>query len=483
MKNFNTIILFLVLGFANLSAQWLSDVRVTNDSAHSFTCFNGSRGVTATGNYVHIVWFDDRNGGANREIYYKRSTNGGASFEPDVRITNSPAHSLHAVVAAYNNTVHLIWQDVRDGNDEIYYKRSSDNGATWGTDTRLTSAANWSQYPSLSVSGSTVHIVWDDYRNGNDEIYHKRSTDDGLTWEGDVRLTNNSFNSWFPSVSSSGTVVNCVWQDSRDGNWEIYFKTSTDGGANWGADTRVTNNSFAQVEPCISVSGSNVHVTWKDSRDSGNFEVYYKRSTDGGAAWSSDTRMTATTGQTWYPSIDASGQNVHIVWNDYTGTPDIYYNYSTDGGATWGTTQRLTTHTLGGGFRPTIFLDQPAIHIVWVDTRDLVNEEIYYKRNPTGIQAINQIGSEMPDKFNLKQNYPNPFNPVTNIEFSVPKSGLVRLSIFEMLGKEVITLVNEQLSIGSYKADWNASAYPSGVYFYKLETEAFTETKKMVLIK
>ena len=99
---------------------------------------------------------------------------------------------------------------------------------------------------------------------------------------------------------------------------------------------------------------------------------------------------------------------------------------------------------------------------------------------PIGIQNIN---SEIPGKFSLSQNFPNPFNPVTNIEFSVPKRGLVKLVVFDMLGREVETLLNKLTEAGTYRADWNASEYPSGVYFYKLQTEGFSETKRMVLIK
>ena len=83
----------------------------------------------------------------------------------------------------------------------------------------------------------------------------------------------------------------------------------------------------------------------------------------------------------------------------------------------------------------------------------------------------------------LSQNYPNPFNPITNIRFDIPKSNHIKIIIYNALGKEVTTLVHEKLSAGSYIVDWDASDYPSGVYFYKLETEEFTNTKKMVLIK
>ena len=102
--------------------------------------------------------------------------------------------------------------------------------------------------------------------------------------------------------------------------------------------------------------------------------------------------------------------------------------------------------------------------------------------------GIYQISSEIPEKFSLLQNYPNPFNPVTTIRFDVPAVGSqyiepARLIVYDILGREVTTLVNEQLKPGTYEVEWDASNYPSGVYFYKLISYNFSESKKMVLIK
>jgi len=97
--------------------------------------------------------------------------------------------------------------------------------------------------------------------------------------------------------------------------------------------------------------------------------------------------------------------------------------------------------------------------------------------------GIEQVSSQMPSAFKLSQNYPNPFNPVTNINFDLPKESSVKLTVYDALGKEVTVLVNQHLGAGSYNADWNASDYPSGIYFYKLEAGSFVETKKMILIK
>jgi len=106
--------------------------------------------------------------------------------------------------------------------------------------------------------------------------------------------------------------------------------------------------------------------------------------------------------------------------------------------------------------------------------------------------GITPISSEIPEKFALLPNYPNPFNPVTKIKFDIPLSHLplqggdkegVKLIIYDLLGREVVTLVNEQLQPGSYSVDWDATGYASGLYFYSLVTDEFTDTKRMVLIK
>ncbi len=135
-----------------------------------------------------------------------------------------------------------------------------------------------------------------------------------------------------------------------------------------------------------------------------------------------------------------------------------------------------------------------ALHSVWfVDTAAGYvcgdNGIILKTTNGGGIVGINLTGTEIPNSFSLLQNYPNPFNPTTNIKFQIPKSGFVKLIIFDVLGKEVQTLVNKQLSPGTYSADFDGTSLPSGIYYYRLEVGdpstplRVTETKKMVLIK
>ena len=176
MKN-SLLLSGLFLGVLFLSptesqAQWQPDVRLTIDPYNSYTTVNNAWCVAASGNDVHVVCYDDRD--TNNEIYYKRSTDGGISWGPDTQLTINSAISELPSVSVSGSVVHVVWRDDRDGNQEIYYKRSTDGGISWGIDTRLTSNSSVKLYSSVSVSDSGVHVVWTDTRDGNYEIYYKR---------------------------------------------------------------------------------------------------------------------------------------------------------------------------------------------------------------------------------------------------------------------------------------------------------------------
>jgi len=90
---------------------------------------------------------------------------------------------------------------------------------------------------------------------------------------------------------------------------------------------------------------------------------------------------------------------------------------------------------------------------------------------------------ELPDMYTLKQNYPNPFNPSTTITFSIGTYSYISLRVYDVLGREVATIVSEKLPAGNYSRQWNAAKMPSGIYFYRLQAGSFTETKKLVLLR
>ena len=99
---------------------------------------------------------------------------------------------------------------------------------------------------------------------------------------------------------------------------------------------------------------------------------------------------------------------------------------------------------------------------------------------PLGTKNTN---TQVPNDYSLSQNYPNPFNPVTNISYSIPKTGNVKLVVFDVLGREVATLVNEVKTPGSYSVYFDATNLASGVYMYRIESGDYAATKKMMLVK
>jgi plastocyanin len=99
----------------------------------------------------------------------------------------------------------------------------------------------------------------------------------------------------------------------------------------------------------------------------------------------------------------------------------------------------------------------------------------------TGVQNIQT--ALQPNEFRLEQNFPNPFNPSTLISFDLPIQTFVSLKVYNLIGQEVATLVNEQMAAGKYSKTWNAASIPSGVYLYRLQTVSFSETKKLIVTK
>lgn len=112
-----------------------------------------------------------------------------------------------------------------------------------------------------------------------------------------------------------------------------------------------------------------------------------------------------------------------------------------------------------------------------------VSSSIFFNIENSSVSSYTQTSVEVPKGYYMGQNYPNPFNPVTNIYFSIPKNQNVRLTITDVLGKEVVKIIDGNINAGTYRADFNGTGLASGVYLYKLETADYSSVKKMTLVK
>jgi hypothetical protein len=187
--------------------------------------------------------------------------------------------------------------------------------------------------------------------------------------------------------------------------------------------------------------------------------------TNGGTNWA------AITSPVTYAAAGVCGTGTQWWATTQNTTPDVFF--SSNNGAGW--TTQYTAPTAGGVFR----------HI----TKARTGNTIWGVRSLGGISKYGQtvgitpVGTVTPTEYALSQNYPNPFNPTTKINFAIPKSGMVSLKVYNILGKEVATLVNQNMTAGTYNYEFNASNLSSGIYFYKLDVNGFSQVKKMSLVK
>jgi hypothetical protein len=242
-----------------------------------------------------------------------------------MRITNNTGHSRNPAIALSGSTLFLVWENDIPNNTEIYFKKSMDAGATWQPAKKLTNKSIYSISPAIAVSGRTIYLVW----NKLGELYFRKSSDGGATWQSAQRITNNSGNSIVPTIEVNGLTVYLAWADYTPGNGEIYFGKSSDGGATWQPAARLTDNSGESFAPRLAISGAGVYLVWQD-KTPGNYEIYLRKSTDGGATWKASQRLTKTPGYSGYSKIAVTGSSIFIVWSD---TPpgrnsDIYLKYS-----------------------------------------------------------------------------------------------------------------------------------------------------------
>lgn len=475
----------VILFASSIYGQWEPNRRLTYDDSVSATSYNNAWCIAAEPiGRIHAVWQDSRD--ANREVYYKRSTDLGITWGPDTRLTYDSSLSYFPSVSFSGADVHVVWVDYRDGNYEIYYKRSTDSGVSWGSDIRLTNDRNSSIYPSLAASGSDVHVVWEDIRSGDLEIYYKHSTDSGSSWSPDIRLTYYSGLSFYPSIASFDTMVHVVWQDDRDGDFEIYYKRSSDRGMTWGPDTRLTQDTAQSRRPCVAVSGSKVHVVWDDDRDVRLYypEIYYKRSSDWGLTWGSDTRLTYDTSYSLYPSVAALGSGVHVVWKESRdGNEEIYYKASRDSGVTWFSDVNLTNDT-NNSVSPSVALSGTGVHVLWYDTRD-GNAEIYYVRNPSGNSGITEEVNNSDHNENRFLWVRSPVRDFLFVHYRLPFDETMHLFIYDLLGRKVRVLREEFERSGRHdlKIPLYGMNLAPGIYFISLESFSINNIARVLVLR
>lgn len=290
--------------------------------------------------------------------------------------------------------------------------------------------------------------------------------------------------------NSSDSVIT-VYSNMRDSTKLFFAKASIgtpnpqSAGGSIGGTQSTDHKQYAKLSTNGNGNGS-VYCVFRQNTD--GFQVKYFRTTNFGNfnSLNQSVLLPVSGGTAGWPDI-VGRRNVdrHYLTFRIDGTPDsaVYYTLSAGGFVDYPNHsvmngEALITGTLApkAGFR---YANGDSCFIVYADTGPY---DLWAATGCTG--AITSIqNNQLPAKYSLSQNYPNPFNPSTSIRFEIPKDGLVKIVVYDILGKEVATLVNDKRAAGSYIIDFNAAGLSSGVYFYKLVTNEFTDIKKMTLIK
>jgi len=312
-----------------------------------------------------------------------------------------------------------------------------------------------------------------------------RTTDGGTIWS--IQYNNPNIGDCFFVNAKS---FNAVWINTGAG---VLF--SSDGGTNWNFQNGLVSWSLNFLNVNYGWLGelggnqyrtTNSGVTWQLTQNINNYYAVWLNFVNPNLGWSVgyDSRIYKSTngGVNWQPQVSGvpTQQQLRCVqFPDSIGINGWVVGFgntfirTTNGGINW----ISQTHPIN--------TDYTYIQFVNSNTGWAVggNGTILKTTNGGNFVGIEPINNSVPANYKLAQNYPNPFNPSTTISFAIPKSGFTKLIIYNVLGKEVEKLVSQELKTGAYEVDWNASNFQSGIYFYKLETNNFTETRKMILLK
>ncbi|MDT3695993.1 MAG: YCF48-related protein [Ignavibacterium sp.] len=384
----------------------------------------------------------------------------------------------------------------------FYVLKTTDSGSNW----IISDSTTDSWFLDLDfVNESTGWIVGVNY----------------LTYEGTIRRTTDNGNTWVNQYSFPGHGISSIqfinnyygWASVGGNNGELLFTTNA--GENWNIVS--TGYSFNPAKICfinldvgwvIGYSSNAARIikttdgaqSWIDVSPQNLPDLLYDidfineqtgyvvgehgiviKTTDGGNIWNQISPDPWPLGPA-FTSIQFVNENYGWILTD-----EIYNSLgsslfcTTDGGSSWDLQAFLP------GTRSSIFIYD--LNTGWyVAGNNIAGEPtigFVYKTTNGGSTFIesNNFTNQFPNNFLLFQNFPNPFNPRTVISYQLPVSSNIKLKVFDVLGNEIATLVDEYKSAGSYEVEWDASVFPSGVYFYQLQSGNFNEAKKMILMK
>lgn len=389
------------------------------------------------------------------------------------------------------------------------------NNVVWvcgynGTVLRTTnSGVNWSNANSGGIPGNVSLInIWG--INGGSAITAGYAGTNTWVWK-----TTNAGSNWAQVFTQPNGFINAIAMrqsfpnqgimigDPVGSRWSIW--KTTDSGSNW-------DSTGLFLPQAGSETGWNNSLFWSQYPDSSiwfgtnNYRVYH--SNNYGQSWGIQSTLAEQNSYAisfWYTSGLTGGSTLYMSnnygynWSNITSlgtnmfggfvTFPVPVENTLNFGYSWYVRNDTKIYRAIGGFNWEVEYTAPSGNYVHI-SQPRNGFYLWAVRNNGGItrcscyiSGITQISGKVPVTYFLKQNFPNPFNPQTNIDFDIPKKTFVKINVYDPTGRLVTNIINNEYNAGSYRVNWDASGYSSGVYFYSIITEEFVQTKKMMLVK
>lgn len=349
-------------------------------------------------------------GRPHSQIFFTMSRDGGAKWDnlPLTRnLTRSPGEAFGSAIAtnrAGTNRAYITYHDDSNGTTQAYLIRSKKK-AKFRQPINITPHNGGAFWPRVAVdSNETINVVWGDMKDSPGRIIFVRSTDLGATFGDPVDVSKSTGVAFEPEIAiGPDDAINVVWQDNAGGPNAIMFSRSTDGGVSFSEPKRISRGSGAATEAAIAADASGrLSVVWVD-QSSGNAEGFYSRSTDGGDSFSEpinvsnirDGDIHKVSVVTFEDIVYVAFQNGGVFGGDIRNM-QVFLARSNNAGVSFGAAQQVShaNNNVGRAHSPTIAVDSRGVlHIGWIDASIVGNDEglLFYCNTTNGTQFTQQI--------------------------------------------------------------------------------------------
>ena len=337
---------------------------------------------------IYAVWQSFSSGSSM--IYLAKSLDGGSTFDPPIELSEQGKDSAFPQIAIFGSHLYAVWLERTPGDiTNVIFTKSDDNGDNFNTPKVITHHLGNSGLPQISADANGVYLLWEDNSLGNFDVFFAKSNDTGNTFGTLTNVSNDTGESGTPRMNIVGQDVNVVWMDNTQGNYDILFAKSTDGGLTFSKPVNISKNLQDSGYPEFILSGNNVYVTWTNAITSKNYDIFFSKSDDGGQTFADPLNISNNAGASGWPQI-AINRDVYVSWVDDTpGNFDIYIAKSIDDGKSFETPVNIS-NTPDESWYNRMDVSPNAVYMVWQE-KDQTNHDVMFAKSTTFVPEFGMI--------------------------------------------------------------------------------------------